>query len=46
MAEVNGVKTCVESIYHSSKVFNGGIKYDECVGMNPKECRKFISDEV
>jgi type I restriction enzyme M protein len=46
MVEVNGVKTCVESIYHSSKVFYGGIKYNECVGMNPKECKKFISDEV
>ncbi len=46
MLEVNGVKSSVEGYYHGSKVFNGNIKLEDCIKMNPKDSKKYVKDEI
>lgn len=46
LVEINGIKSSVESLYHSSKVFDGDIKFEECIDMTPGDSRKFIHEVI
>lgn len=46
MLEVNGIKSSVEGYYHGSKVFNGNIKLEDCIKMNPKDSKRYVKEKI